>query len=88
MASRSPRVLRTITVGLVARADTALRSLTVQYTQPDAVNRAVITYDFIQRQLDQGKELAIHDPKSGTFQLVYLRSAGGRRSHLKIVEPE
>ena len=68
-----------VTVILTDRSAYALGRLARKYSNTDATNRAIQFYDWLERQLDHGKELAIYDPDKEEFQLVHLDSPDGKK---------
>ncbi|WP_424533766.1 hypothetical protein ACOZ38_25875 [Sphaerisporangium viridialbum] len=72
----SPRqaVAERITTALIPKSSEALqRSLDrTGLTKTDLVNRAIALFDFIDEQLNSGKELLLRDPVSGEVQLIRL----------------
>jgi hypothetical protein len=69
MTSKSQRFSITFTAGSV-KAIEEVMGLT-QESQPEAINRAVRIYAFIERQRAEGKELMVQD-KDGQLEPVHI----------------
>jgi hypothetical protein len=63
-----------ITVALIPKASDDLQRLQERtgLSKTDIANRAISLYEFIESQLQAGKDLIVKDPKTGESQLVKL----------------
>jgi hypothetical protein len=63
-----------ITVALIPKASDDLQRLQERtgLSKTDIANRAISLYEFIESQLQAGKDLIVKDPKTGESQLVRL----------------
>jgi hypothetical protein len=67
-----PEVGERITVALVPAAAGNLRALQqrTNMSKTDITNRAITSYEFIERQLKSGQEVIVRDPRTGESQVV------------------
>jgi hypothetical protein len=67
-----PAITDRITVALVRKAGEDLESLQERtgLSKTDVVNRAISLYEFIESQMQAGKQLLIKDPDSDETQLI------------------
>jgi len=67
-----PTVTERITVALVRKAGEDLQTLQERtgLSKTDIVNRAISLYEFIEGQVQAGKDLYIKDPKTDQTQLI------------------
>jgi hypothetical protein len=72
--SDAPAVAERITVALVPKAGEDLQRLQkwTGLSKTDIVNRAISLYEFIEGQVQAGKDLYIKDPATGETQLIRL----------------
>lgn len=71
----SPVVAGRVAAGLIPQAAAGLERLRERdgLSGADAVNRAIILYDFAAARIRDGGELLIRDPRTGETWLVRLR---------------
>jgi hypothetical protein len=69
-----PTVTERITVALVRKAGEDLQTLQDRtgLSKTDIVNRAITLYEFIDGQVQAGKDLYVKDPETGETQLIRL----------------
>jgi hypothetical protein len=67
-----PTVTERITVALVRKAGEDLQTLQDRtgLSKTDIVNRAITLYEFIEGQVQAGKDLYVKDPETGETQLI------------------
>jgi hypothetical protein len=67
-----PAVTERITVALVRKAGEDLETLQERtgLSKTDIVNRAISLYEFIESQMQAGKQLLIKDPETDETQLI------------------
>lgn len=63
-----------VTVSLIPRASAELARLQdeTSLSRTDLINRAISLYAFVSKQLEAGRELAVHDPHDDTTRIVYV----------------
>lgn len=81
-----PTIRTTIRLPIIDSALSALMNLEQRYRRNDAINRAIIAYDYIDSHLADGKQIAVYDPESETFTFVRMESKADRPHHLRLVE--
>lgn len=67
-------VVDRITVALVPKANEALQRLMAStgLSKTDVVNRAITLYEYIDAQLQEGRDLILRDAKTGETQIIRL----------------
>lgn len=63
-----------VTVSLIPRTAAELARLQEEtsLSRTDLINRAISLYAFISKQIEAGRELALHDPRDDTTRIVYV----------------
>jgi hypothetical protein len=70
--ARSQQATERITVALISRAAADLERLQARagLSKTDIVNRAITLYEFIDEQMDAGRDVLLRDRKTQEIQLV------------------